>query len=812
MRKALAGAIVLLGLAVSPAQPAPRDAQELSPPDFLKALNALGVQSEQVYSVHDLDLRRDRFRIRLVEGKLAFLAPIAGRITGAVFSGEGQMLFIPPGPVEKASMLRFTGQPILDEKFDQAYFRFTEQIAAEWFEQIRATGTEPVADPTFAEAWSTRALHLNPAHSLRLIPALLDQTPKNLFYASFAGTRLGHFNVVYDQAADETSWVGQAGEREGQYYYDYWSVVRPREGSPAEPAFHSIRFDIETTIQPDRTMDGTTKVELEAREAGLRVVTFLLSRFLNADEVKDASGRSLHFLQNADGESRPNVPREDGVLLVVLPQPTVERQTLSLVIHYHGSVIEDVGNGVLFVGSRGSWYPNFGLQDFARYRMTFRYPARLRLVANGDRVEERQEGGWKISRWQSDSPLCVAGFNVGNYESHALKARGVEIEVFANRDLEPALAPKVQIIPPAFPPPYGWGRQQRTPSLPEIIPPRPSAEPGSEATLDRLARDVARSIGFLEELFGPFPYRRLAISQIPGRFGQGWPGLLYLSTFTFLPPDEQRRMGVPGPTAEFFSELVPLHETAHQWWGTLVSWKSYRDQWLIEALCVYAELMATEKLNPERKQLSAWLARYRTDLLTKAESDQTIEAAGPLSLGHRLVSSRNPQAYNFIVYEKGPWVFHMLREMMRDAQGSDRPFFQMIRELTEQFRYRLISNADLRKAVEKYMTPAMMMDRRRSMDWFFDEWVDGTGIPQYRIEAHTRAKGGVYQIRGNLVQERVPESFTMPVPIYAEEKGKVVKLGNVVTTGRETPFQFTSKFSPRRIVIDPFGTILASVN
>jgi hypothetical protein len=584
-------------------------------------------------------------------------------------------------------------------------------------------------------------------------------------------------------------------------------MLPSRDAVPPEPPFCAKRFEIETTIQPDRTMEGITRVELEAHEAGRRVVVFRLSHFLNVDEVKDASGQALYFLQYTGAERRSSEEPEDDVLLVVLPQPTLKEQKLSLTLRYRGSVISDVGNGILFVGSRGSWYPNFGLQDFAHYRLMFRYPARLELVASGKRLGEERQGEWKTSRWESEGPIPVAGFNVGNYESFALKTGRVEIEVFANRALEPELAPKPQVIPAEI------MRQVLRPGqagpIVGIIPPRPPAQPGAEASLERLARDVARGISFYEELFGPFPYSRLAISQIPGRFGQGWPGLLYLSTFTFLPPEEQERMGMTRPGAEFFFEIMPLHETAHQWWGTMIGWKSYRDQWLIEALCVYGELMVMERFQPERKQLSAWLGRYRNDLLTKLGEDDPAEAAGPLSLGYRLASSRSPQAYRTIVYEKGPWVFHMLREMMRDPDGSDRRFARMLRQLTEQSHYRLISTTDLQKAVEKHMTPLMMVEGRRSMDWFFDQWIYGTGIPQYRVEATTRAKDGAYQIRGKLFQERVPDTFTMPVALYADLQGKLAKLGYVVTNGRETPFRFTLKSKPRRILADPYRTILA---
>jgi aminopeptidase N len=40
---------------------------------------------------------------------------------------------------------------------------------------------------------------------------------------------------------------------------------------------------------------------------------------------------------------------------------------------------------------------------------------------------------------------------------------------------------------------------------------------------------------------------------------------------------------------------VLVHETAHQWWGDLVLWKSYRDQWLMEGLANYASLLVLEQ-------------------------------------------------------------------------------------------------------------------------------------------------------------------------------------------------------------------------
>ncbi len=36
------------------------------------------------------------------------------------------------------------------------------------------------------------------------------------------------------------------------------------------------------------------------------------------------------------------------------------------------------------------------------------------------------------------------------------------------------------------------------------------------------------------------------------------------------------------------------HETAHQWWGNIVAWRSYRDQWLSEGFAEYSGILYTD--------------------------------------------------------------------------------------------------------------------------------------------------------------------------------------------------------------------------
>jgi len=85
--------------------------------------------------------------------------------------------------------------------------------------------------------------------------------------------------------------------------------------------------------------------------------------------------------------------------------------------------------------------------------------------------------------------------------------------------------------------------------------------------------------------------RHLTVSPIPGTFGQGFPGLIYLSTLSYL-KTVPHSAGSPAEARElFFQQVLQTHETAHQWWGNRVTTLSYRDNWMMEALANYSALL-----------------------------------------------------------------------------------------------------------------------------------------------------------------------------------------------------------------------------
>jgi hypothetical protein len=783
-----------------------------SPREIYDALNRVRVDAQAVYPVKQLELRRGDVRLAFDEGTLAFLTPCNGRITGAVFFGRGHALAAPRDPVEKQQLARFLGAPVLDEEFRTAYLRFTDDTAGELQQQLREAHAAPAENREYAANWNTITGPLNPPHALRILADWIAEEPQPYFYAALEGLRTGTFEVVLDARREDQLTMGQMHAVDGANFYDVWAAYRTAGDAPPAPAFRALRYAIETAVLADHSLEGTSTITVRAERGGERQLAFELARELAAESVSGAGGEELAFFQNEGLNKQERSQRGNDVLYVVLPRAARRGEEFPLRVRYRGRVISDAGNGVLYVGERGSWYPHLGAADsFADYELTLRWPRRLRLVATGTKLEEHEEGEFRVGRWRTEKPVSVAGFNLGEYASTSLDSGAYAVEVYANQQLEEAL--RQRMAPPASEPATTLRGARRLGVPPSEHMGFPVAAPSPADMLRQLAREISSSIRFYESYSGAFPYRQLQVSQIPGTFGQGWPGLLYISTFSFLPAEAQQRAGLSTAAQEHFTELVPFHEVAHQWWGNVVGWQSYRDQWVTEAIANYLALLFADSQKKPERTLRDWLERYRKQLLRKSEGAEVPPAEiGPLTLGRRLSSSKSPAGFDQVVYGKGAWVMHMLRMQLRQpgSRNPDARFMGLLHTLATKYAYRALSTADLQREVEAVMTPAMAVEGGRSMDWFFEEWVRGVGIPHYRVEYSVKhGENGGYVVRGKLRQTGVPRGFVAPVPLYADAgAGRSVALGTVVASGEETSFRFTTTSAPRKILIDPQMTLL----
>jgi hypothetical protein len=787
-------------------------ASALSEPRVLyHALNGLRVNVDRVFEVHSLHLQRDVVRLTLNEGRLAFLEPIAGRVTGAVFTGRGHAIATPHDPGERRSLAQFLGVPILDLSFSRAYIRFDDDTASEIEQDLRDANSETVTDPAFSESWDPAIAALNPWHSLRIMLDLLSTNAVPYFYAAMASDSAGPFDMLLDPRREEQVVIGQSRITGGAEYYDVWASFRTADAPAATiPSLAALDYRVETTIADDLSLEGKTTLHVRALRSGERVVPLELSRNLVVQKITGQDGQPLAYFQNEDMSRRDIALRGNDAVLVILSAPTHADEEFHLQVSYRGSVISAAGNGVEFVGERGAWYAHVpGDASFVSFDLSFRWPSRLTVVATGIKVESHDAADARTGRWRSDAPFSLAGFNLGEYKMEAAGTDHPRIELFANPELESAILERLARNAPTPP------MVLPTPDGPVGVLPRlglPSLPPSPSTVLKHLGGAILDSIRFYEKLNGPFPFSHLEISQIPGSFGQGWPELVYLSTLAFLPSEAQEQVGLTREEQEEALDLMPYHEVAHQWWGNVVTSATYRDVWIQEGMANYLALLYADSRKPGAHRARTWLERYRTALITKPPgSDETPDEAGPLNLGYRLTSSKTPEAYDIVTYDKGTWVMHMLHEMMSDpaAKDPDTRFRELLHSILTDFRFRPLSTADFQRAVERQMTPSMDIEGNHSLGWFFDEWVRDTGIPHYKVEFQAKPHGQDFLVAGKLEQADVGTLFTAPVPIYATHAGgKPTLLGVVITTGPESKFHFVTRFRPVHLLIDPYLTLL----
>jgi Peptidase family M1 domain len=784
------------------------------PRALYEALNRLLVDPSRIYAVHDLNLRRDVVSLSFADGKIGFLQALDGRTSGAVFTGHGHVIAVPRDAGERRSLATYINVPIIDQPITKAYLRFTDGSAAELLRQIESDGDTAAPDATFTETWDKLLPGLAPLQSLRTMTDYLATDPLPYFYGLVESPQIGAFDVLIDPRREEQVTLGQPRAADGLTSYDVWASFRSRDADvPSNVTFIPLGYFVDTTIKDDFSIVGKTNFRLKAVRGGERIIPLELSRTLEVKQIQLADGRPLVFFQNDELGQRDVLRRGNDFVLVALPESAHEGDEINLTAEYEGTVIGDAGNGVKFVGERGAWYLHTGGIYFVPFDLKFRWPKRYTLVATGTNLESHDDGDAKTGHWQSKQPFSVAGFNLGEYRS-AIVNGPPEVALFANLQLENAISARMrnnsaksvtdagtepaQVIDPYALPP------QNVPLL-QAPPPSPAG------VLKQLGREVSDSIQFFEKTNGPFPFDHLDVAQIPGTFGQGWPQLVYLSTLAFLPPEAQERAGMDEWSERGARELMPFHEVAHQWWGNVAAGATYRDVWLEEGMANYMAVLYADSRKPGDHRMAKWLDHYRSELLSKPQgSTEAIDEVGPLSLGLRL-NGMQSRAYNVIVYGKGAWVIYMLSEMFRDpsAKDPDEKFRTFLRTVLEDYRFRAITTADFEREAEKYMTPVMDLEGSHKLNWFFDQWVNHSGIPNYSLNFTTKPKGQEFSVNGTLTQEGVEDAFTERVPLYISHgAGKPEFLGDVVTTGEATQFHFNVKRKPGHIIVDPYHTLL----
>jgi hypothetical protein len=761
--------------------------------DIAKQVQDAGLDPAECYRVIEQSYSKPDVRIFFTSGYMIFARPVNGVRAAAVFttdveSGDGEVLVLPPVRSERLSLVNFTDAPNLEEHFRYALLMATDNSAEELLAILREKGAKkaPEMGALLAEKWLPVVTNLSASIQVRQVADILAGHPKTgLFYMSVSGTKLGSFDVICDPRAEENVLIGQLGERNNRTYFNVWtsfaSRSRLKEASGANRSDLSVdNFRIDATLSQDLVLKAVTRFTGTVPEPS-RAFAFTISQRMR---VLDATidGQAAEVFQRDSLRSSLIHASDDQEFLVVAPADLDPAKPHEFAIRHEGAVISTAGERVYYVGSRSTWYPRRGT-EFARYELTFRYPKDLGFVATGDLVDDKVDGEWRITRRRTDVPIRFAAFNLGDYKSVTITHDQYRIEVYANRRLETALKGRERAKDPDI---SDWNLPRRTPNAVDPISGALPA-PGPPDRLETLARDVASAFEYMIAQFGPPPLKTLTVSPIPGGFGQGFPGLLYLSTLAYLDPSQRPASAQDRFVTTFFSDLLDAHEVAHQWWGNLVIGKGYQDAWLTEALANYSALLYLEK----KKGLhisETILDDFRSHLLELGPNGRTLESAGPITWGYRLESSQSPEAWHHIMYEKGAWVLHMLRRRMGDER-----FLTMLRALSERYQYKAISTDQFRQLAAEFMPPHTSDG---DLSAFFDTWVYGTGIPVLKMNASSNG----LKVSGTIAQSGVPGDFSTSVPIEVQA-GRQRTLYWVMTSDDPVSFSFPVKAPNAKVTL-----------
>ena len=390
--------------------------------------------------------------------------------------------------------------------------------------------------------------------------------------------------------------------------------------------------------------------------------------------------------------------------------------------------------------------------------------------------------------------------DIGDYKVYTEKVGSVEVEVYANRHPDDALR-NVRMADDL--PVPGIGRSGTALPVGNLSPSQLAKTMGVE---------VGNTLRVFENYFGPYPYKRLAVTNIPYSYGQGWPMLIYLSAISFLDSTQRNALGTTKHIE--LTDSFRAHESSHQWWGHRVGWKSYHDQWISEGFAQFSGNLYVQF----RRNIKEYRNRLRQDkeelLKGRDRRNRAYESLGPVWMGRRLASGDSPRGYSTVIYKKGGYILHMLRMMLFEERSRDPEarFKAMMQDFCQTFHNKPASTEDFKAIVEKHMTRTMDMDGNGRMDCFFRQYVYGTGVPQYRFRYTVQDAGeGKWRVAVRVTQSGVPAGWKDVLTVYLHGGGRVMRLGALRITQKETRLASTLPLKPDKLSVNYNEDLLAKI-
>jgi hypothetical protein len=515
--------------------------------------------------------------------------------------------------------------------------------------------------------------------------------------------------------------------------------------------FLAEKYEVSATLDAGgQAIVASAKVQFRATEAS-GIVRVELHPNLNISEVKTEQGAALKFEREADNALGVRVNLTSQV-------PANGKVTLTF---YYAGILSNEENSPLpgirlasiykdgaFLLLPARWFP-LTAYPTNRFTGTFRLnvPESFAVAGTG----------------KSSAPTPLAG---------KTSADGPRLQYAFECD---RAAPNGTFVA---------GNLQLNPKQAEGINVSVYAPRAASANAGDFAADVARAVINFSDLYGPIPDPAMTLIQIPDTTLREFaaPGVLLLSQRAWEPKVNERTI----------ARLV-----ASQWFGIQVLPATSGDAWISDGLARYSESLYAEQTTGKEAGL-------------KAVDDFAVGAlmyddAAPVAQAARLIPHSSD--YRSVVMNKGAMIFHMLR-----AQMGDIAFKSLLHDFYVRYAEKSASIADFIALADQHAkTGAKPGQDPPHLRTFFAQWLNSTGIPDFKIEyvVYRTPKG--FRVVGKLSQPL--DTFAMPVDLRIDTEGNP-EIKTVEVTGIESPFSVETfgRPKPGGIRIDPNNVILKGNN
>ena len=529
------------------------------------------------------------------------------------------------------------------------------------------------------------------------------------------------------------------------------AVARASAQTPHGFPFRADHYEVEVLLHPeDQTISALARVDFIASQVS-RTVVVELHQDLKLNSVRLPGGRPLEF------ERDRNYPL---LLSVGLPDVVAPGKPVTLEFDYTGPISSEDDSptrGVRFASIDKTsaylllparWFP---LTNYPanRYTGTFKIivPDNMYVTGTGKADAPTEQPAIGKGLGQASFVFhCDQPAPNGSFVAGPLQLNPVQTEGFT-----------VSVFAP---------------------PAQAPTAAGYANSLAHIALYYSDAFGQLQEQ-GPPPF---TIAQMPDGSLTGFsaPGLILISA---------REWGATKPNERLLSQLA-----AQQWWGDRVLPATPADVWLTGGLSRYAEAMYAEQNDG-----SAGLHKALEDF---AVGSLMYEDLAPISQADRLQTFSNE--YRSVVADKGALVFHMLR-----TELGDDAFTALLHDFYKKYQGKNATLAEFERMAEARIPPPKKGEPPVNLVSFFSQWVNSTGIPEFKIEfiVYRTRKG--FKVVGRIHQDL--DTFRMPIELRVDTEGNP-EFKKIMVTGTTQQFEIDTfgRPKPNGVIIDPNNNMLKS--